>query len=195
MKATPIQPTMVSVFERPVVADEDAPPKRVRKYQSIYTPRVLEDIERRPRELPKPKRNPTQTCEAVLDAVCLVTGHSRPMVQNTLEKNVRLRTVMAARRAVTWLCRNCITPKPSFPEIASTLFVGRGHSSCLYCLKDFESYKEACDVAVRAGELIRDRPWFVFKEPGYVPAQRPVAQRKNKLGAGAVCGGGGGTSA
>lgn len=174
MKATPIPITMT-------------PPPKIVPAVATRPARVLIDAEPKPRRIPPPKRPPLPTCEAVLDAVCEVTGYSREIIDDTSpDGSFRTGSVVAARRAFAWLCRHCIVPTPTYPEIAATIARGRGHTSSLASVTNYAHTPAASDVAKRAAELLRGKVWFVPKALDDAHLGTVAQGEERGVGAGAV---------
>jgi hypothetical protein len=127
--------------------------------------------------------------DAMVDAVC----ETAKMTRNQLIYG-RDRETCAARAAAGFLCRYAIEPRPTLHRIARAVF-GREDSGTAHNRITKRHVNPYTRVLVEQTCERLNIPAAIMEKYDRVPAQRPVAQRKNKLGAGAVCGGGGGTSA
>lgn len=92
-------------------------------------------------------------CEFVLAAVAAADGCDMDDIRCGTHR-MRSARLFACRMAFAWLCRNVVTPQPSFPEIAASLTPGKSHTGAFNAVRRFHSSPRAIELArIAAGTL------------------------------------------
>lgn len=92
---------------------------------------------------------------AIATAICSAFGVTREQLFSTLKR----KQVARARAAFSWIARNVIEPRPSYPDIARWHGGRMDHSTVMYHLEAVEKWKQTDEgtgrVLMKAVDRVR----------------------------------------